>query len=112
MNAVERKPVETRVLNPTASEASYKPKQHSYRKTNLKKKFWHPIIPAPKYPATKCPAPNRGRRNVPDHSYAVANSHHDRWQLPDLMATATIVTVATHGGSCPDGKTQLDETLR
>ena len=27
MNAVERKPVETRVLNPTASEASYKTKQ-------------------------------------------------------------------------------------
>ena len=26
------------VLNPTASEASYKPKQRSYRKTNLKKK--------------------------------------------------------------------------
>ena len=25
MNAVEREPVETRVLNPTASEASYKP---------------------------------------------------------------------------------------
>ena len=29
LNAVEREPVETRVLNPTASEASYKPKQHS-----------------------------------------------------------------------------------
>ena len=38
MNAVEREPVETRVFNPTASEASYKPKQRSYRKTNLKKK--------------------------------------------------------------------------
>ena len=38
MNAVEHEPVETRVLNPTASEASYKPKQRSYRKTNLKKK--------------------------------------------------------------------------
>ena len=32
-NAVERKPVKTRVLNPTASEASYIPKQRSYRKT-------------------------------------------------------------------------------
>ena len=32
-NAVERKPIETRVLNPTASEASYKPKQRRYRKT-------------------------------------------------------------------------------
>ena len=34
-NVVEREPVETRVLNPTASEASYKPKQRSYRKTKL-----------------------------------------------------------------------------
>ena len=32
-NAVEREPVETRALNPTASKASYKPKQRSYRKT-------------------------------------------------------------------------------
>ena len=54
LNAVEREPVETRVLNPNASKASYKPKkitflgriyrggvylepkQHSYRKTKLK----------------------------------------------------------------------------
>ena len=48
MNAVECEPVETRVLNPIASEASYKPKQRSYRKTNIKKKFWRPIVPAPK----------------------------------------------------------------
>ena len=45
MNAVEREPVETRVLNPTASEASYKPKQHSYRTTNLKKKVLAPNGP-------------------------------------------------------------------
>ena len=32
-NAVERKHVSTRVLNPNASEVSYKPKQRSYRKT-------------------------------------------------------------------------------
>ena len=32
LNAVEREPVETRVLNPNAS---YKPKQRSYRKTKL-----------------------------------------------------------------------------
>ena len=38
MNAVERKPVPTRVLNPNASEESYKLKQRSYRKTKLKKK--------------------------------------------------------------------------
>ena len=37
MNAVECEPVPTRVLNPNASEASYKPKQRSYRKTKLKK---------------------------------------------------------------------------
>ena len=37
VNAVERQPVSTIVLNPNASEASYKPKQRSYRKTNLKK---------------------------------------------------------------------------
>ena len=30
-NAVEREPVPTRFLNPNASEASYKPKQRSYR---------------------------------------------------------------------------------
>ena len=34
---VEREPVQTRVLNPNASKASYKPKQRSYRKTKLKK---------------------------------------------------------------------------
>ena len=32
LNAIERKPVPTRVLNPNASEASYKLKQSSYRK--------------------------------------------------------------------------------
>ena len=40
LNAVEREPVPTRVLNPNASEASYKPKQRSYRKTKLKKIFF------------------------------------------------------------------------
>ena len=45
MNAVEREPVETRVLNPTASEASYKPKQRSYRKTNKKKRVLAPDSP-------------------------------------------------------------------
>ena len=37
LNAVERDPVETRVLNPNASEASYKQEQRSYRKMKLKK---------------------------------------------------------------------------
>ena len=45
MNAVEREPVETRVLNPTASVASYKPKQRSYRSMNLKKKVLAPNSP-------------------------------------------------------------------
>ena len=31
LNAVEREPVPTRVLNPNASKASYKPKQRTYR---------------------------------------------------------------------------------
>ena len=46
MNAVERKPVETRVLNPITSEASYKPKQRSYRKINRK-------VQAPDSPGTE-----------------------------------------------------------
>ena len=37
LNAVERKPVPTRVLNPNANETSLKPKQLGYRKTKLKK---------------------------------------------------------------------------
>ena len=36
LNAVEHKPVSTRVLNPNASEVSYKPKQQKNRKTKLK----------------------------------------------------------------------------
>ena len=74
MNAVEREPVETRVLNLTASEASYKPKQRSYRTTNLKQK-----VPAPNRPgaemscaemsSAETAAPNRRRRNVPDPDF-------------------------------------------
>ena len=45
MNAVEREPVETRVLNPTASEAGYKPKQRSYRTTNLRENVLAPNSP-------------------------------------------------------------------
>ena len=45
MDAVEREPVETRVLNPTASEASYKPKQRSYRTMNLNFFFLAPNSP-------------------------------------------------------------------
>ena len=58
MNAVERKPVETRVLNPTASEASYKPKQRSYRKTNLKKKVLAPNSPGAQMSGAQTAAPN------------------------------------------------------
>ena len=35
LNAIEHKPVPTKVLNPNASKASYKPKHRSYRKTKL-----------------------------------------------------------------------------
>ena len=45
MNAVEREPVPTRVLNPNVSKVSYKPQQRSYRKTNLKKKVLVPNGP-------------------------------------------------------------------
>ena len=71
MNAVERKPVETRVLNPTASEASYKPKQRSFRTTNLKKKVLAPNSPGAEMSgaelsSAETAAPNRRCRNVPD----------------------------------------------
>ena len=51
-------------LNPNASEASYKSKQRSYRRNNLKKKFWRQIVPSP-----KCPAPNRWRPNGGTETY-------------------------------------------
>ena len=47
MNAVEREPVPTRVLNPNASEASYKPKKRSYRnvlKPYRPKENWAEIV--------------------------------------------------------------------
>ena len=44
LNAVEREPVEPRVLNPNASEASYKPKQRSYKKTKLRIFFFWGIL--------------------------------------------------------------------
>ena len=59
MNAVEREPVETRVLNPTGSEASYKPKQRSYRKTNLKKKVLAPDSPGAEMSSVQTAAPKR-----------------------------------------------------
>ena len=58
MNAVEREPVETRVLNATASEASYKPKQRSYRTTNLKKLN----SPGAEMSSAEMVAPKRRRR--------------------------------------------------
>ena len=81
MNAVERKPVETRVLNPTASEVSYKPKQRSYRTTNLKEKVLAPNCPGAEMSrrrnvrrrivqcrnvGAESAAPSQRRRNVPD----------------------------------------------
>ena len=66
MNAVECEPVEIRVLNPTASEASYRPKQRSYRTMNLKKKVLVPNSPGDEMSSAKTAAQNRRRRNVPD----------------------------------------------
>ena len=53
LNTVGSKPVETRVLNPTASETSHKPKQRSYRKTNLKKKVLVPDSPVAEMSGTE-----------------------------------------------------------
>ena len=61
MNAVEREPVETRVLNPNASDASYKPKLRSYRKTNIKKKVLASDSPGSKMSSAKTAAPKRTR---------------------------------------------------
>ena len=61
MNAVEREPIETRVLNPTASEANYKPKQRSYRKMNLKKKVPAPNSPGAEMSSAELAAPKRTR---------------------------------------------------
>ena len=61
LNAVEREPVPTRVLNPNASEASYKQKQRSYRKTNLKKKVLAPDSPGPEISSAETAAPKRTR---------------------------------------------------
>ena len=61
MNAVERKPVPTRVLNLNASEASYKPKQRSYRRTNLKKKVLAPDSPGAQMSVAQTAAPKRTR---------------------------------------------------
>ena len=61
MDAVEREPVETRVLNPTSSEASYKPKQRSYRITNLKKKLRTPDSPGAEMSSAESAALKRTR---------------------------------------------------
>ena len=76
MNAVEREPVKTRVFSPTASEASYKPKQRSYRKTDLKKKALTPDSPvvemsSAEISSAETAALNRRRRNVPDPNLAI-----------------------------------------
>ena len=61
MNAVEHEPVETRVLNPTASEASYKPKQRSFRTTNLKKNVLAPNSPGTELSSAETAALKRTR---------------------------------------------------
>ena len=67
MNAVEHEPVPTRVLNPNASEASYKPKQRSYRKTTIKKEVLAPDSPVAEMSgaemsSVETAAPNQRRR--------------------------------------------------
>ena len=64
MNAVERKPVPTRVRNPNASEASYKPKQRSYRKTNLRKKVLAPDSSGAQMSSAQAAAPKRTRTPI------------------------------------------------
>ena len=63
MNAVERDPVPTRVPHPSSSKASYKPKQRSYRKTNLKKEVLAPDSPGTQMSGAQTAAPNRWCRN-------------------------------------------------
>ena len=48
-------------LNPNASEATYKPKQRSYRKTNLKKKVLAPDSPNAQMSSAQTAAPKRTR---------------------------------------------------
>ena len=60
-NAVECEPVEIRVLNLTASEASYKPKPRSYRKTNPKKKFLASDSPGAQMSGARTAAPKHTR---------------------------------------------------
>ena len=74
MNSVECEPVPTRVLNPNASEASYKPKQPCCRKTNLKKKVLAPDSPGDQMSGAKMSraqtaTPNRRRRNGGAETY-------------------------------------------
>ena len=71
MNAVEREPVETRVLNPNASEASYKPKQLSYKKTNLRKKVMAPNGPVAEMSGAEMSGrvPKRTRPYIKWHKY-------------------------------------------
>ena len=80
LNAVEREPVQTRVLNPTVSEASYKRKQRSYRKTKLKKKVLAPDSPGAEMSGTEMssaetPAPKRRRRNGGAETYPTPYFH-------------------------------------
>ena len=90
MNAVEREPVETRVLNPTASEACYKPKQRSFRTTNLKKKVLAPNslgaeMSGVELSSAKTAAPNRWRRNVPDPNNSMYNIQTNAFRMHTIV---------------------------
>ena len=78
MNAVEREPVPTGVLNPNASEASYEPKRRSYRRTDRKKKVLAPDSPGAEMSSTKTAAPNRRRR------VSGAETYPTRISMPNL----------------------------
>ena len=78
MNAVEREPVEIRVLNPTTSEVSYKQKQRSYIEMNPKKKVLAPDSPGAEMSCAetavpKCPAPKQRHRITGAETYPTLN---------------------------------------
>ena len=87
MNAVEREPVETRVLNPTATEASYKPKQRSYRKTNKYKKVLAPNSSGAEMSGAETAAPNRPRRIGGAETYPTLISILSKISIPNFDIT-------------------------
>ena len=98
MNAVEREPVETRVLNPTASEANYKPKQRNHRNKNLKK-YLAPDSPGAEMSgaeisSAEMAAPNRPRRICGAETYPTPIHGSNIVSLPILaMFLSTLIRI-------------------